>query len=278
MVPSKLSQSRFQKTTPNGRSSVSLAHLFVYVTQAIPTRTVLTRTLIICTGLLFGAVSLCAQSTTSTALSGPFLGPLFSYHVSMLSPEGEVESGARLGVGGVFTVPLSKTSELRTHVMYRSESGSFKTFQGEPVQTAIVNSLNVIEPGAKPYISSDVSLSAIELGASYWLRVAAIDSMGTNVYVGAGVFGDRILSGKQVDNYAAADIAPNEPIERTYNFTGQFGGGGFIGASMVFPLGSGRLGFDATYVIRTPSKIDGQNIEWLNGRCIRFGVHYDFGL
>lgn len=261
MEPSKQSRSRSPKTTPSRRGPGSFAHSIVYVT----------RTFIICTGLLFGAVSLCAQG-------GPFIGPILSYNVSVLSPEGEVESGARLGFGGVFTIPMAKASEVRVHTMYRSESGSFKTFHTAAVQSEIVNSINVVEPGAKRYISSDVLLSAIELGASYWLRFAALDSMGTNLYVGAGIFGDRILSGKQVDNYAFADRAPTEPIERTYEFEGQFGGGGFLGASMVFPLGSGRLGFDVTYAIRKPSVIGDQNIEWLNGRCIRFGVHYDIEL
>lgn len=206
------------------------------------------------------------------------IGPLLSYNVSVLSPEGEVESGARLGFGGVFSIGMPKASELRIHSMYRAESGAFKTFQAASVQSEIVNTINVIDPSARRHISSDVSLSAIELGASYWLRLAVLDSMGTSVYVGAGVFGDRVLSGKQVDNYAFADRAPSDPIERTYEFEGQFGGGGMLGASLRIPLGSGRLGFDVTYAIRTPTEISGQNIEWLNGRCIRFGVLYDFAL
>lgn len=218
-----------------------------------------------------------------------YFGPLFSYHVSVLSPEGGVEGGVRSGAGGVFTIPFAKASELRVHAMYRVESGEFTTYQvvQQPggvigrsyvVESGgVIGSIDVVEPGARPYISSDISLRGIEVGVSYWLRIAAIDSLGTNFYVGAGVLADRILSGEQVDNYAHADVPSTDPLERTYVFAGQFGGGGFIGASMVFPIGSGRLGFDLTYAMRTPSKIEDQNIEWLNGRCIRFGFHYDFG-
>lgn len=214
-----------------------------------------------------------------------YFGALFSYHVSLLSAQGESEGGLRSGAGLLVSLPIGKTSEFRMHAMYRVESGQFKTMQAtqtpEAAQasgSADASQLDVIVPGTKPYISSDITLRGIEIGASYWLNVVKIDTMGTNFFVGAGLFADRILSGEQVDNYAFADVLPGEPVERTYQFAGQFGGGGFLGASLVFPIGAGRLGFDLVYAIRMPSEIGSQNIEWLNGRCIRLAAHYDFAL
>lgn len=248
-----------------------------------------------------------AFQTVAIAQPNFYFGPIFSYHVPVTSPEGEVDGGIRSGAGLLTAFPLSKMSELRAHAMYRTESGDFRTYQdvlqpGGAIHSNAQNNqqpngannqssgadnqqmsgntgrLNVVTPGQRPYILSSVSLRAIEVGVSYWLRLAAIDTLGTNVYFGAGVLADRILSGNQVDNYANADVLPTDSVEKHYEFAGQFGGGGFLGASIVFPIGDGRLGLDMTYAIRLPSELAGQNIEWLTGRCLRFSAHYDFAL
>ncbi|MDZ4745426.1 MAG: hypothetical protein SGJ05_05435 [bacterium] len=231
-----------------------------------------------------------ASSTISAALRGPFLGPLASYHIPLSSPENVTGEGVTaFGVGVVYTLPIAKTNEIRLHSIFRSESGSFTTFQTS-TPTAELNSsdhqiaeprsnrLHVVEPGAKPYVSSNLKLSAIELGATFWFRVAHVDNMGTSVFVGIGAFGDRVLSGSQTDDYTFADRGPTDPIQRNYEYAGQFGGGGLFGASLTLPLGGSRLAFDILYALRLPSEISGQNIEWLNGRSLRIGVHYDFGL
>jgi hypothetical protein len=248
----------------------------------------LTRKLAIITLFTMTVASLSAQDTSPLISTQPafYFGPLFSYQVSLLSPEGEVEGGFRSGAGAVVSIPFSKKSELRVHAMYRVESGQFTTLQDTNNVNAGIDgnrkpangSIQVITPGTAPYISSDITIRSIELAVSYWLRIVAIDSMGTNIYVGAGLFADRLLSGEQTDDYAFADIPATDPVVRTYTFDGQFGGGGFLGGSMVFPLGNARLGFDVTYALRLPSELEGQNIEWLNGRCLRLAVHYDFAL
>lgn len=247
------------------------------------------RTSVLLVLFIIAQACLCAQPNF-------YFGPLFSLHIPVLSPEGGVDGSTRSGAGAVFAIPFGKKAELRVHGMYRSESGEFTTYpvvqqpgtnvsihQGgddATMQRGAQNAstIDVVEPGARPYIQSDISLRAVELGVSYWLRLVAIDTMGTNLFIGAGILADRILSGEQVDNYAHADVPATDPVERSYIYDGQFGGGGFLGASLVFPIGDGRLGFDLTYAMRWPGEIEGQNIEWLTGRNIRIAAHYDFGL
>lgn len=91
MERSKQLQSRFQKTIPNRPVSELFARSTTYLTQS----------LIICTGLLSGAVTLCAQSTTATS-NAPLLGPvgILSIMTQTTSDKSFDHISSKVGFGG----------------------------------------------------------------------------------------------------------------------------------------------------------------------------------
>lgn len=211
------------------------------------------------TFFVVATLSLSAQS---------YIGPYFSYGTSTSGGTSVAAHGlpSRITLGALYSRAIGNNAEINVHGLYRIESGGEKTL-GEPL------GLNVT-PG---HLITTMNSTAIELGASLALRVAALDSSGSAIQLLVGVYGDRLFSVKKTEDYSDR---PNEEwgtelviVNRMHD--AQVGFGVVVGARMVLPVDARRIVVDLSYIIvRRPASIFYP--DWLAGSGIRLGVGFQF--
>jgi len=242
--------------------------------------------------ILSAAISLFVMAAFSVSAQQSYIGPLFTYTVST-SISNEVSAyGApvRFGVGGRYSRVLSNGAEIYGGLLYRIESGGFLSTYSA-TSSVRVSKLDVVDPiTGNPAVSSAISSGSLELNGGIGFRVAKLDTIGSGILINLGLFGDRILVATQTDDYSSIppDQLGSKPVTVVTNYNGQFGFGIIVGASLVMPMGDGRLVFDIGYMMRVPTTIDApnpeqgkltqQNITWLVSRGLRMGLTYQLGL
>lgn len=210
-----------------------------------------------------------------------YIGPYFSYGISTSVGTSVSAYGApsRIAFGGLYSRAIGKGAEINVHGLYRIESGGAKTL-AEPITLGRpTGMLNVVEPGGGgPRITSTFNSTAIELGASLAFQVAELDSTGSAIQLQLGVYGDRLFSVKQTDDYSELpkEQRGDRPVTVSGTYDAQIGFGAFVGARMVLPVDASRILIDLSYIVRQPTTIATQDIGWLVGRGIRLGVGFQF--
>ncbi|MBC8124886.1 MAG: hypothetical protein H7X70_04055 [Candidatus Kapabacteria bacterium] len=233
------------------------------------------------------------MTATFVVSAQSFLGPTFTYTISTGIGEDVSSYGSptRFNVGARYNRVLTNVTELYVGMSYRVENGGFTSAF---VKTAAIQSggrLNVVEPGSgAPVVTSSINSSAVELNLGLGFNVAALDTSGSRILLCVGVLADRILSAEQTDDYSAIpkEDLGTRPTTVSAAYKGQFGFGVMLGANLILPLGSNRMVFDLSYLVRTPTEFDvasptpggakKQDVGWLVGRGIRLGLSYQFSL
>lgn len=211
-----------------------------------------------------------------------YIGPYFSYGISTSVGTSVSAYGApsRVALGAIYSRAIATGAEINVHGLYRIESGGAKTVPPDPLGLSRpTGMLNVVEPGAGgPRVITTLSSTAIELGASLAFRVAELDSTGSAIQLQLGVYGDRLFSVKQTDDYSELpkEQLGQRPVTVTGTYDAQVGFGAIVGARMVLPMDATRILIDLSYMVRQPTTIDNQDIGWLVGRGIRLGLGFQF--
>ena len=210
------------------------------------------------------------------------IGPYFSYGISTGVGTSVSAYGApsRFAFGALYSRAIGKGAEINVHGLYRIESGGAKTVPPDPLGLGRpTGMLNVVEPGSGgPRVITTMNATAIELGASLAFQVAELDSTGSAIQLQLGVYGDRLFSVKQTDDYSELpkEQRGDRPVTVSGAYDAQIGFGAFVGARMVLPVDASRILIDLSYIVRQPTTIDNQDIGWLVGRGIRLGIGFQF--
>ena len=197
-----------------------------------------------------------------------YIGPYFSYGTSTSVGTSVAEHGlpSRITFGALYSRAIGNNAEVNVHGLYRIESGG-ETILGEPL------GLNV----TPRHLITTMNSTAIELGASLALRIAALDSSGSAIQLLFGVYGDRLFSVKKTEDYSdwPNEEWGTEPVIVTRMYDAQIGLGVVVGTRMVLPLDAKRVVVDLSYIIvRRPTSI--VYPDWLAGSGIRLGVGFQF--
>lgn len=251
------------------------------------TRTALSaQTLTILLLITWSALPLGAQTTFR-------YGAVGSYTITTATlSNAENVTTTRFSLGlGVEYAPRPRFTVLGS-LQYRSDAGSFITaFQQQTTSTVLPGGPMpssgrldvVIPPQGVERVASDINLSALELQLGMTFPIIDLDTSGARIELGLGILGDYILSGKQIDDYTYIAGTPAQEARREYSYDTQLGGGAWIMARVVVPVGeTDRLSFGLQYVFRQPTDITGtyngetftQNVGWLAGRGLRLTVGY----
>lgn len=197
-----------------------------------------------------------------------YIGPYFSYGTSTSVGASVAAYGlpSRITFGALYSRAIGNNAEINVHGLYRIESGGEK-ISGEPL------GLN-----ATPrHVVTTMNSTAIELGASLALRIAALDSSGSAIQLLFGVFGDRLFSVKKTEDYSdwPKEEWGTEPVVVTRMHDAEIGFGVVVGTRLVLPLDARRIVVDLSYIImRRPASIFYP--DWLAGSGIRLGVGFQF--
>jgi len=234
------------------------------------------------------AILLCAS--VSAGAQSFFIGPKAGMMLSVGTSDEVSSAGApsRYYFGVDAMSPLSDRLDLRFGAVYRLENGGFNTDYVE--STGLVGGgktpvIAVDDPNATPpQVRSTVETSSIEITAGLHFPIIRLDSSGTRLTIGLGVLADYFVSGKQTDDYSnVPNYTGTTPI--AFNYEPHIGFGAFIGAGLFLPVGSNALSLDVGYYFRDPSEITtqttppvDQNLGWLVGKGLRFGVSFLFGV
>lgn len=223
------------------------------------------------TFLLLGSISAaCAVAQTTL-----YVGPAFGYTISAASPDGlTFTSGPqRVNFGAMLLAETKRQVQFRAVLSYRSDQADFN--QPAPQLKPVVT------PGggggggtSSDQIKSTIGVSSVELDASVHFPFVKIDSSGTMVTAGMGLFVDRTLSASQTDDYSGVTgWQANKTASE--DFPATFGGGAFLDLGLSLPMGSSRMVFDLAYFFRSaPASAD--QYSWLMKNGLRIGVAYCF--
>jgi len=211
-----------------------------------------------------------------------YIGPYFAYGISTSVGTSVSAYGApsRIAVGALYSRTISSGAELNVHGFYRMESGGAKTTPPDPLGLGRPSGmLNVVEPGAGgPRVITTLDATALEIGATLAFRVAELDSTGSAIQLQLGVYGDRLFSVSQTDDYSELpkEQLGDRPLTVRGTYDAQIGFGAIVGARMVLPVDASRILIDVSYIVRQPTTIENQDIGWLVGRGLRLGVGFQF--
>ncbi len=209
-----------------------------------------------------------------------YIGPYFAYGVSTSVGQDVAAYGtpSRIALGALYSRTIAAGAELNIHGFYRIESGGARTpFVTASTGVIAPGTINVVEPGSGgPRVVTTLSSTALELGASLAFQVAELDSTGSAIQLQLGVYGDRLFSVKQTDDYSEVpkDQLGQRPLVVNGTYDAQIGFGAFVGARMVLPIDGSRILFDVSYTVRQPTVINEQAIGWLVGRGLRIGAGF----
>jgi len=224
MERSKQSRLKYPKTTPKKGPSGSFA----------PARRLIQRTIFTCTGLLFGAVLLCAQSGNSAQTKSVLFGPVGIVLVTThATADGTFEDiGSTLGFGGGL------------HLRVYPIDAVALQFGATLVQRGAVGSTNMSAPFTGSTVAT-TSISYICLDAiANWLVIRG-DSRALRLF--AGPYMDVFTSGS-VDVAVATSFGSSTRTETlTTEDVRSTGFGIAFGAGFDLNAGSGVFAFDARY-------------------------------
>lgn len=213
-----------------------------------------------------------------------FVGPSIQYLITTNTPT-EVSRASpptRLALGVQVQKELKSKLAVAFEANYRTENGEMKT---DYVAAKTTPRVQVVTPGGTgPQIVSTFTSSSIEASAMLKIPLVDLDSSGTALHLNLGALADRVLNTKQVDDYSQIpDYLGAKTVEVEYS--PQFGFGALFGVSVGTSMGSGKLLFDLRFVFRNPKTAltnttppQEQDLSWLIGQGMRFGVSYLFSL
>lgn len=231
MVPSKLLQSRSQRTTLNWGFPFTPTHR---VSASMPRGTLFAKAFSICTGLLFGAVFLFAQSKTSTRSNAPLFGPVGIVSIMTQSTTDKTfdDISSRFGFGGGMHLRVypddAVALQFGATFIQRGAFASTDTsalFAGSTAVTITVN-----------YVCLDAIAN--------WLVVRNERSA---IRLFAGPYLDVFMSGttdvavtSSIGTHSSTDTLTTEDVKST-------GFGIAFGAGLDLNVGTGVLAFNARY-------------------------------
>ncbi|NQW30909.1 MAG: hypothetical protein HQ472_10405 [Ignavibacteria bacterium] len=205
----------------------------------------------------------------------------FAFEVNYRTENGEMKTGYVAANKFPHEAPntTSNTASTATHSTSNTASTATHSTSNTPPQ------IQVVEPGGLgPQVLTTLTSSSVEASAMLKIPMVDLDSSGTVLHLNLGALADRVLSTEQVDDYSQIPDYLG-PKTVTVNYVPQFGFGAMFGVGVATNMGPGKLLFDLRFVFRNPKTAltnttpsQEQDLSWLIGQGMRFGVSYLFSL